>query len=108
LQVEECLVLHGSEPTRDGLCKRFAQGTYTGGDARYGYQILEGEDGRSRRAIDPVEIEVVRKVIQMYQAEPDDTGCWFARRRDESQHLMFAERTKIAIAPASTPNAMHS
>jgi hypothetical protein len=31
---------------------------------------LKGEDGRSRRAIHPGEIEVVRKVFQMYLAEP--------------------------------------
>jgi hypothetical protein len=59
-----------AERTRDGLCKRFEQGTHTGGEARYGYQIIKGEDGRSRRAIHPDEIEVAKQVVQMYRSEP--------------------------------------
>ena len=65
--------------TRDGLCKRFEQGTHTGGEPRYGYRVVKGEDERPRVAIDPEEVQVVRKVFTMYLAEP--VGCKALARR---------------------------
>lgn len=71
-----------ADRTRDGLCKRFEQGTHIGGEARYGYDVVVGEDGRSRVAVHPVEAEVVRKVFAMYLAEPVGFGT-IANRLDK-------------------------
>jgi site-specific DNA recombinase len=68
--------------TRDGLMQRFRQGTHTGGEVRYGYQTVTGEDGRSRYSVHPQEIEVVRQVFKMYQSEQVGYKA-IARRLDE-------------------------
>ncbi len=58
-----------AERTRDGLKRRFREGTWTGGKPPYGFRIVDGPDGRRRLAIDPNEADVVRFVFRTYLAE---------------------------------------
>lgn len=51
-------------------------------EARYGYDVVLGEGGRSRVPVHQVEAEVVRKLFAMYLAEPVGFKP-LARRLDE-------------------------
>ena len=54
--------------TRDGLLKRFEQGTFTGGVAPYGYHVI-GDNGKRVLAIQPDEAAVVREMAKQYLGE---------------------------------------
>ncbi len=55
-----------AERTRDGLCKRFEQGTFTGGEPPYGYKAVNGPDGKKRLAVNEQEAEAIRQMISAY------------------------------------------
>lgn len=58
-----------AERTRAGLIQRHKEGCWTGGPPPYGYQIVEGEDGKKRLAIQPEEAQTVRFIFETYLAE---------------------------------------
>lgn len=58
-----------AERTRDGLIQRHKEGCWTGGPPPYGYQIVEGDDGRKRLGIDSDEAATVRFIFDTYLRE---------------------------------------
>jgi site-specific DNA recombinase len=80
-----------AERTREGLQKRFEQGKHTGGEVRYGYQVIAACANEPCYAIEPAEAETIRKIVQMYLAEP--VGMKAIARR--LQNLGIRTRTGV-------------
>ncbi len=58
-----------AERTRAGLIQRHKEGCWTGGPPPYGFEVVEGADGKGRLHIHPEEAETVRYVFRSYLGE---------------------------------------